>query len=108
MDDRQDAPPVSQDEKLWAALSYLLWPFVPIIVLMNNGKRQQSTLRYHAVQALVAGIVLALAIWLVLAPTMGCGSVIWLLMFYWALRVYRAESVSIPVITSFLRQRDWV
>ncbi len=108
MDHVQDPLPISQDEKLWAALSYLLWPFVPIIVLMNEGKRRQSTLRFHAVQSLAAGIVLALAIWLILAPTLGCGSVAWLLMFYWGLQMYRTERVTIPVITSFIRRRSWV
>jgi uncharacterized membrane protein len=108
MTDQENMPPAARDVKLWAAFCYLLWPFIPILVLMNQEKRQQLVLRFHAVQSLIIGSVLALLVSLIITPTLGCGSVIWLLMIYWALRAYQGTPVTIPVLSSFIRQRGWI
>ncbi|MFN3309037.1 MAG: DUF4870 domain-containing protein [Anaerolineales bacterium] len=95
---------ITSDDKLWAALSYIFSPIVPIILLLMEDKKNRPFIKFHAVQAIAAVIV----IFVIATVTFGCGSIVVLVMFYWAYKAYQGEYVEIPVITNFIKNQGWV
>lgn len=93
----------SSDDRLWAALAYVFSPFVPIILLLLEDYKKRPFVRYNSVQSLVLGIVL----WIIVFVTVGCGGIIWLIMFYWAYKAYQGEWIIIPVVTDFVKNQGW-
>ncbi len=94
---------VTNDDKLWAALAYVFSPLVPIIILLMEDKKNRPFIRAHNAQALLAGIV----IFILSSVTLGCGTILWLVMFYWAYKAYQGEEIEIPVITNFAKNQGW-
>lgn len=95
---------ITSDDKLWAALGYIFSPIVPIILLLMEDKKNRPFIKFHAVQAIAAFVV----IFILATVTLGCGSIIVLVMFYWAYKAYQGEYVEIPVITNFIKNQGWV
>ncbi len=96
-------PEITSDDKLWALLSYL-FPIIAIIVLLMEDKKSRPFIKFHAVQAIAATIVLTI----LATVTLGCGSILFLAMIYWAIKAYQGEYVNIPVITDFIKKQGWV
>lgn len=101
-------PEVTNDDKLWAALSYVFSPLVPIILLLMEEKKNRPFIRFHAVQSLAVGIVLIIAVPIIATLTLGCGSILWFIMFYWAYKAYQGEMIQIPVVTDFIKSQGWL
>jgi len=120
-------PPSSQsgesNDRLWAALSYLFTPLVPIIVLAMEDTKNKSYPRYHAVQAL--GFFGAVMLFEVLASIIFvCGSlvtfgllgcVLLILFFlpiipalYYAYLAYTGKPFDIPIVTNLMIQQGWL
>ena len=99
---------VSSDDKLWAALSYVFSPIVPIIMLLMEEKKARPYIKYHAVQSLVIGIVLAILVPIIAAFTLGCGAILWFVMFWWAYKAYQGEKFEIPVVTNLIKNQGWI
>jgi uncharacterized membrane protein len=95
---------ITSDDKLWAALGYIFSPLIPIILLLMEDKKNRPFIKFHAVQAIVVFVVLVI----LATITFGCGSIIFLVMFYWAYKAYQGEYVEIPVITNFIKNQGWV
>jgi uncharacterized membrane protein len=118
----------TNDDKLLAALAYatqLIIPVLaPVILLISETSKKRPFQRYHAVQALAAG----LAIW---ALQLGLGTlagiatvsvigllclcfilpamiVLWLLPLYWAILAYGGKRFRIPGLTQFLQDQGWL
>ena len=108
MSDQPGMTSVSSDDKLWAALSYVFSPLVPIILLLMEEKKNQPFIKFHAVQSLAIGIVLIILVPILAMLTLGCGAIIWFVMFYWAYKAYQGVIVDIPVITNFIKSQGWV
>jgi uncharacterized membrane protein len=102
-----DQNEITSDDKVIAAASYIFSPLVPIIVYFIEGKKDRPFIRAHNAQALIAGLLL----WFVLGPisifTLGCGSLLWLVMLYPAYKAYSGKHVNIPVISDFCRNQGW-
>ncbi|MBT3321399.1 MAG: hypothetical protein HN392_03845 [Anaerolineae bacterium] len=98
---------ITSDDKLWAALAYFFSPIVSIIILLMDDKKDRAFIKAHNVQALVAGIVMSIIIVPIAALTLGCGSIIYLIMWYWAYKAYQGEYIEIPVITNFVKNQGW-
>ncbi len=101
-----DQVEVNDDDRLWAALAWIpispLWPIIAIILLLMPEKRERPFINYHAIMALITGIVgLALSFLCV-------GFIILLAMFYYAYMAYQGERVNIPVLTDFAESQGWV
>lgn len=107
MSEQPMSPDVTSDDRLWAALAYIFSPLIPIIILLLEDKKDRPFIRAHNVQALVAGVVLVIVIPIIAVFTLGCGSLIWLVMLYWAYKAYQGEMVNIPVISDFVRNQGW-
>ena len=100
-------PEITSDDKLWAALAYVFSPLVPIILFLMEDKKDRPFIRAHNAQALVMGIVLIVLVPIIAVFTLGCGSIIWFIMLYWAYKAYQGEMVNIPVVSDFVRNQGW-
>jgi uncharacterized membrane protein len=94
---------VTSDDKLWAALAYVFSPLVPVILMLWDEKKGRPFIRAHNVQSLVTGIVFIV----ISSVTLGCGTILWLLMFWWAYKAYQGEMVEIPVISNLVKNQGW-
>ncbi len=99
----------TSDDRLWALLSYLITPLVPIIVLLMEDKKSRPFIKAHAVQALALGIVLVVAgTLLALIPIVQCiVPLIWIIPIFYGIKAYRGEYINIPVITNFVKNQGW-
>ncbi len=93
---------LTSDDKLWAALSYV-FPVIGVIVLLMEDKKSRPFIKFHAVQSIVATVVLSI----LATVTFGCGSVLFLIMFWWAYQAYQGVDVKIPMISDFIRNQGW-
>jgi len=101
------APDVTSDDRLWAALAYVFSPIVPIIILLMEDKKQRPFIRAHNAQALAIGIVMIIVVPIIATFTLGCGSLLWLIMLWWAYKAYKGEYINIPVVSDFVRNQGW-
>jgi len=107
---------VSSDDRLWAALAYVFTPFIPIIIMLMDDKKNRPFIKAHNMQALTYGAGLAI-IWtlgtvisfgilaLCLTPLMFVG---WVAALYWGYKAYQGEMVNIPIVSDFVKNRGWV
>ena len=103
MTDESMAPEATSDDKLWSALAYVFSPLIPIILMFMEEKKNRPFIRAHNAQALVAGIVIII----LSSITLGCGSVLWFAMLFWAYKAYQGEMVEIPGISGFVKNQGW-
>jgi uncharacterized membrane protein len=100
---------VTQDDKLWALLSWLIW-IVALIVLLMEDKKSRPFIRHNAVQSLA----LALVSWVLSAVLsfvfIGCViGVAWLVyVIILAIQSYQGKWVNIPFLTDFCRKQGWI
>lgn len=93
---------ISQDDKLWAMLGYII-PIIAIVVLFMEDKKSRPYVKFNAVQSLVATVALTI----ISTVTLGCGGILFLVMFWWAYQAYQGQDVRIPVISDFIRNQGW-
>lgn len=98
---------VTSDDRLWAALAYFFSPFVPILLLFLEDKKNRPFIKAHNMQALIAGIALMVVTTIVGPLTLGCGFVLWFIMLLPAYKAFNGQMVEIPVISNFVRQQGW-
>ena len=102
-------PTITSDDKLWALLSYLFSPIIPIVVLLMDDKKNRPWLKKHAIQALIwtvavgiiSGILAIIIIGFLVAVAGAVFSIIW------AIKAYNGEDVNIPVISDFVKKQGW-
>jgi len=99
---------LTQDDKLWALLSYLLNPIVPIIVLLMEDKKSRPFIKNNAVQALGFFVV-----WFVISLITVVGGacfvpLAYIYQIYLAIKAYQGEFVTIPVLTDFMKKQGWL
>ncbi|MBE9507498.1 MAG: hypothetical protein IMY86_05560 [Chloroflexi bacterium] len=96
---------VTQDDKLWALLSWIVWP-IAIIVLLMEDKKNRPFIKYNAVQGLALGLVA----WA--TTVIGIGVCLGPLAFIYGIflgsKSYQGEWVEIPFITDFCKDKGWV
>lgn len=98
---------VTDDDKLWALLAYVLSPIVPILLLVLEDKKNRPFLKAHNVQALIWGVI-TWVVWGASSPLLCIpGIVLWLLALYWGWQAYQGKMVEIPVISEFVRNQGW-
>jgi uncharacterized membrane protein len=96
------------NDRTWAALSWLpvtpLWPILAIVALLMEDTKTRPFVRYHAVHSIATGLILIP----VTVVTLGLGSLLYLVFFYWAYQAYQGERVEVPVLTSWVKNQGWV
>lgn len=98
---------VTSDDRLWAALAYFLSPIVPIIILLMEDKKNRPFIKAHNAQALILGIIMAVVVPIVATFTLGCGTVVYFIMWYWAYKAYQGQYINIPVVSDFVKGQGW-
>jgi uncharacterized protein len=100
---------VTSDDRLWAMLTYILTPIVPIIIMLMPDKKDRPFLKAHNSQALVLGVIEWVINFLLSFVVIGCiTSVITLAVNIWlGIKANRGETIEIPVISNFVRQQGW-
>jgi uncharacterized membrane protein len=100
---------ITSDDKLWALLTYILSPLVPIIILLMEDKKNRPFLKAHNMQALVLGVIeviLSIVIgWTVVGLCLP--AILWIVMIYWGVQAYQGKYVTIPVVTDFCKKQGW-
>lgn len=95
---------VTQDDKLWALLSWIFWPIAVVALLMED-KKNRPFVKYNAVVALAFGVVVQFIIGSI---TVGCVAVLaWLYMIYLGVQAYKGEWVEVPFFSNFVRNQGW-
>jgi len=110
---------ITDDDKLWALLSYLLWPLGSILVAVMEDKKARPYVKYHAIQAAGLGV----AIWvivMIVACVLGlvtffigglgacCGFLPVLALFYYAYLAYQGDYFEIVYLTDFMVKQGWL
>jgi uncharacterized membrane protein len=93
---------LTSDDKLWACLSYAI-PVIAIVVLFMDDKKNRPYIKFNAVQSLVATVVLSI----LATVTFGCGSILFLVLYWWAYQAYMGQDIKIPMISDFIRNQGW-
>ena len=103
------APEITNDDKLWALLAYVLSPLIPVIILLLDDKKERPFIKAHNIQALVLGLVnLVLGMILSFTVILACVPfLLWIYMVYLGIQAYQGQYVSIPVITDFVKNQGW-
>jgi uncharacterized membrane protein len=103
---------ITDDDKLWALLSWIFSPIVPIIVLLMEDKKARPFIKYNAVHALAVGIAVIVLYSIISAVTLGLGCFIgWLpyiYQIYLGIQAYNGKWVNVPVITDFVKSQGWI
>ena len=100
-------PDITSDDRLFAALTYVFSPIVPVILMLMEDKKNRPFIRAHNAQALAVGLIFIIVVPIVAAFTFGCGALLWLVMLYWGYKAYQGQYVNIPVITDFVKAQGW-
>jgi uncharacterized membrane protein len=92
---------ITQDDKLWALLSYIFSPLIGIIVLLLEDKKNRPFLKYNAVVSIILGIVGVLLSWACI------GILVWFYAIYLGIKSYQGEWVEVPLVSDFVRNQGW-
>jgi uncharacterized protein len=98
---------VTNDDKLWALLAYVLTPIVPIIILLLEDKKNRPFLREHNIQALVWGVLTVIIGWALAFLFCIPYLLMWAVAIYWGIQAYNGKLVTIPFITDFIKKQGW-
>jgi len=101
---------LTDDDKLWALLSWIFSPIVPIIVLLLEDKKERAFIKYNAIQALVVSVAGYVISAVLSAVVIGCFTGLALLVYiiYLAIQAYQGNWVTIPVVTDFCVNQGWI
>lgn len=93
---------VTQDDKLWALLSYIFCPLIGIIVLLLEDKQNRPFIKYNAVVSIILGVI-----GMILVLACGLGILVWFYAIYLGIKSYGGEWVEVPVVSDFVRNQGW-
>lgn len=91
----------TSDDRLWALLTYIFSPLVPIIVLLMPDKKDRPFIKAHNMQALVLGIIT------VITSTFCIGILVWFYQIYCGIQAYQGKLVQIPLVTDLVKGQGW-
>ncbi len=92
---------ITQDDKLWALLSYIFSPLIGIIVLLIEDKKNRPFIKYNAAVSIILGVLGILLSWACI------GILVWFYAIYLGIKSYQGEWVEVPVISDFVRNQGW-
>ena len=100
---------ITQDDKLWALLSYIFSPIVPIIVLLMDEKKARPYIKYHAVMALILGLVMDVLYlvlgWVFVGLCLGLALYIYMIVI--GVKAYGGETMVVPLVTDMIKKNNW-
>ncbi|HEY88512.1 MAG TPA: DUF4870 domain-containing protein [Thermoflexia bacterium] len=101
---------VTDDDKLWALLSWIFAPLIPLVVLLLEDKKSRPFIKYHAMNALVFSVIGYAISTILSAVVIGCfiGVAVLIYQIYLAIQAYKGEWVTVPVLTDFIKGQGWI
>jgi len=96
---------ITQDDKLWALLSWIIWP-IGVVVLLLEDKKNRPFVKYNAVQSVTLGLVA----WATSVIGIGLclGPLAFIYAIYLGIQSYQGEWVAIPFLTDFCKNQNWI
>jgi uncharacterized membrane protein len=95
---------ITQDDKLWALLSWLLWP-IAIVMLLMDDKKSRPFIKYNAVLSLAFTVVLYVLGTITLGCLLAVGGIYAIVL---AIQSFQGQWVTVPVLTDFIKKQNWV
>jgi uncharacterized protein len=92
---------ITEDDKLWALLSYIFSPLIGIIVLLLEDKKDRPFIKYNAVISIILGTVAILLSWACI------GLLVWFYAIYLGIKSYQGEWVEVPLVSDLVRDQGW-
>ncbi|MBN1487145.1 MAG: hypothetical protein JW981_05845 [Anaerolineae bacterium] len=101
---------VTDDDRLWALLSWIFTPLVPLIAILLDDKKDRPFIKYNAIQALIVGVANFVLTSVLSFVIIGCfiGLALFVYQIYLAIQAYNGEWVEIPVVTDFAKGQGWI
>jgi uncharacterized membrane protein len=98
------ASDITQDDKLWALLSWLVWP-VAVIMLFMEDKKARPFIKYNAVLSLAYAVPLYVLGTITVGCLLAVGGIYAIVL---AIQAYQGKWVVVPVLTDFIKKQNWV
>ncbi len=99
---------ITDDDKLWAFLAYVFTPLIPVVLMLMEDKKERPFIKAHNAQALAWGLLNLIAGGILSPFTCGLSFlIIWAIGVYWGWQAYQGKSVTIPVVTDFVKGQGW-
>ena len=102
---------VSDDDKLWALLSWIPWVgfILAIIALLVEPQKERAFVRFHAVQAIGANVIIGIASFVLgFTPLICITPFLGLVTIYPAIKAYQGEWLELPWLTEFCKSQGWI
>ena len=93
---------ITQDDKLWAMLSYLI-PVIAVVVLFMEDKKNRPYVKFSAVQSIVVTVLISI----IATVTFGCGAILVFAQLYCAYQAYQGQDIKVPFVSDFIRNQGW-
>jgi uncharacterized membrane protein len=100
---------ITDDDKLWALLSWVTG-IAAVIALLMEDKKDRAFVKYNAVTALVVWVVISVLASIISTITCGIGLISFLAFIYpiyLGIKAYQGEWVTVPVVSDFIEQQGW-
>ena len=103
-----EAADITDDDKLWALLSWLFWP-IAIVALLMEDKKSRPFVKYSAVMSLIVGIVASVLGSVLSFVVVGCVIAVglWIYQIYLGIQSYQGQWVTVPWLTEFVKNQGW-
>ncbi|MGC9397687.1 MAG: DUF4870 domain-containing protein [Anaerolineae bacterium] len=101
---------ITDDDKLWALLSWIFAPLIPIIVLLLEDKKNRPFIKYNAMQALIFSVIGYVLSSVLSFVVVGCFIAVAVLVYqiYLGIQAYNGNWVTVPVVTDFAKNQGWI
>ena len=99
---------ITDDDKLWALLSWIIW-IIAIVALLMEDKKARPFVKYNAGMSLIVGIVAAIIGGVLSFIVVGCviAVILWIYQIYLGIQSYQGKWVTIPWLTDFVKNQGW-
>ncbi len=100
---------ITDDDKLWALLSWITG-IAAIIALLMEDKKNRAFVKYNAIVSLITVIAISVLVSIISAVTCGIGAVTaiaFIYPIYLGIKAYQGEWVVVPVVTDFCKNQGW-
>ena len=100
------ATQITDDDKLWSLLSWIIW-IIGVIALLMEDKKARPFIKYNAVMSVVVGIVVTIVVAITAPLTCGITVLLFAYPIYLGIKSYQGEWVTVPAITDFVINQGW-
>ena len=101
-----EAADITDDDKLWALLSWIIW-VIGLVALLMEDKKDRPFIKYNAVMSLALGIVLTIVVGITAPFTCGITTVLFIYPIVLGVQSYQKQWVTVPWLTDFVKSQGW-